>query len=193
MAGPRASGYRRHRPEDTVLYGVVEQHAERFFEEQGEQGGALPGFVREEFGRVFALWSIGTRLPSRQVHAVSIRALGGVFGNCSCIALPPASMRSSCKRRGWCPSCASRRMAEAGAHLVDNMLPHTPYRQWVLSFPWPLRLAVRGTAPMADPSAGCGHTGAVGCAAQARRRTPLRGGAHRHGDVYLTAMDGGNA
>ena len=28
----------------------------------------------------------------------------------------------------------------AGVHLVDNMLPHTPYRQWVLSFPWPLRL-----------------------------------------------------
>jgi len=29
--------------------------------------------------------------------------------------------------------------------------------------------------------------------ANARRLTPLRWGAHRHGDVHLTAMDGGNA
>ena len=29
-------------------------------------------------------------------------------------------------------------MAETGAHLVDNVLPRAPYRQWVLSFPWPL-------------------------------------------------------
>ena len=46
----------------------------------------------------------------------------------------------SCKRRGWCPSCASRRMAESGAHLVDNVLPRAACRQWVLSFPWPLRM-----------------------------------------------------
>ena len=31
-------------------------------------------------------------------------------------------------------------MAESGAHLVDNVLPQAPYRQWVLSFPWPLRM-----------------------------------------------------
>jgi hypothetical protein len=37
-------------------------------------------------------------------------------------------------------------MAETGAHRVDNVLPHTPYRQGVLSFPWSLRLAVRGPA-----------------------------------------------
>ena len=32
------------------------------------------------------------------------------------------------------------RMAESGARLVDNVLPKAPYRQWVLSFPWPLRM-----------------------------------------------------
>ena len=31
-------------------------------------------------------------------------------------------------------------MAQSGAHLVDNVLPKAPYRQWVLSFPWPLRM-----------------------------------------------------
>ena len=31
-------------------------------------------------------------------------------------------------------------MAETGAKLVDEVLPAVPYRQWVLSFPIPLRL-----------------------------------------------------
>jgi hypothetical protein len=30
-------------------------------------------------------------------------------------------------------------MVETAAHLVDNVLPAVPVRQWVLSFPWPLR------------------------------------------------------
>ena len=46
----------------------------------------------------------------------------------------------SCKRRGFCPSCGTRRMAESAALLVDKVLPHKPLRQWVLSFPFPLRL-----------------------------------------------------
>ena len=45
----------------------------------------------------------------------------------------------SCKRRGFCPSCGARRMAETAAHLVEHVLPEQPIRQWVLSFPCPLR------------------------------------------------------
>jgi hypothetical protein len=30
-------------------------------------------------------------------------------------------------------------MAEVSAHLVDNVLPEVPVRQWVISFPWTLR------------------------------------------------------
>jgi len=45
----------------------------------------------------------------------------------------------SCKRRGICPSCGTRRMAETAAYLVDHILPRVPVRQWVLSFPIPLR------------------------------------------------------
>ena len=43
------------------------------------------------------------------------------------------------ERRGFCPSCGARRMAESAALLVDDVLPHQPIRQWVLSFPFPLR------------------------------------------------------
>jgi len=48
-AGAGGAGYRLYRSEDTVLYGVVEQHADAFFEGQVEQGRGLPRFVREEF------------------------------------------------------------------------------------------------------------------------------------------------
>jgi len=34
----------------------------------------------------------------------------------------------SCKRRGFCPSCGARRMAESSALLVDEVLPHEPIR-----------------------------------------------------------------
>ena len=45
----------------------------------------------------------------------------------------------SCKRRGFCPSCGDRRMVESAAHLVDHVFPEAPVRQWVLTFPFPLR------------------------------------------------------
>ncbi len=45
----------------------------------------------------------------------------------------------SCKKRGFCPSCGARRMTEAATHLVDDVFPEKPMRQWVLTFPFQLR------------------------------------------------------
>jgi hypothetical protein len=45
----------------------------------------------------------------------------------------------SCKGRGICPSCNTRRMAELAAHLTDHVLPHLAARQWALSLPKRLR------------------------------------------------------
>ncbi|MCP3868698.1 MAG: hypothetical protein GY703_11500 [Gammaproteobacteria bacterium] len=45
----------------------------------------------------------------------------------------------SCKVRGVCPSCNTRRMTETAAHLVDHVFPPLPVRQWVLSVPKRLR------------------------------------------------------
>lgn len=45
----------------------------------------------------------------------------------------------SCKRRGVCPSCSAKRMSEISVHLIDNVLPHVAYRQWVTTFPYALR------------------------------------------------------
>ena len=48
----------------------------------------------------------------------------------------------SCKKRGFCPSCCSRKASENVVHLMDNILPHRPYRQWCISFPVALRYAL---------------------------------------------------
>ena len=45
----------------------------------------------------------------------------------------------SCKKRGFCPSCGARRMAETAAPLADAVLPERRLRQWVLSLPHALR------------------------------------------------------
>ena len=47
----------------------------------------------------------------------------------------------SCKGRGWCPSCTARRAAETGLHLA-TVLPRVTHRQWTLSLPFSVRLAV---------------------------------------------------
>jgi ribosomal protein S27E len=81
--------YVRHRPEETVLYDVVERHQGAFF-------------AHLEHGFVWVKCE-----GCRHEHLVAF----------------------SCKGRGFCPSCASRRMAETGAKLVDDILPVVPYRQ----------------------------------------------------------------
>jgi len=45
----------------------------------------------------------------------------------------------SCQRRGFCPSCIGRRMADFAARLVDRVVPVVPLRQWVLTVPHALR------------------------------------------------------
>ena len=48
-ASTLAPAYRRHRPERTALYSIIEEHYPRFLEEVEGTGGHLPAFVRQEF------------------------------------------------------------------------------------------------------------------------------------------------
>ena len=41
-----------------------------------------------------------------------------------------------------CPSCAAKRRAETPAKLIEQVLARAPMRQWVVSFPIPLRLVL---------------------------------------------------
>ena len=45
----------------------------------------------------------------------------------------------SCRRRGICPSCNTKRMVQTAAHITDNLFPRVPSRQWVISFPKRIR------------------------------------------------------
>nr|WP_251314824.1 transposase zinc-binding domain-containing protein [Escherichia coli] len=36
----------------------------------------------------------------------------------------------SCKKRGFCPSCGARRMAESARHPVEEVFGPRPVRQW---------------------------------------------------------------
>ena len=57
----------------------------------------------------------------------------------------------SCKARGFCPSCVARRMADVATHLVDEVLPEVPVRQWVCTLPAhrTFKPRIRATRPQA--------------------------------------------
>lgn len=44
-----AGRYQRHRPEQTLLYQIIEQHYPAFTAHLAQQGTVLPGYVQREF------------------------------------------------------------------------------------------------------------------------------------------------
>ena len=115
--------YQRHRPEQTLLYQIVEQHYPTFRDVMATQGKSLPIHVQQEFSEYLKCGRLEhgfLRVQCTQCRHEHLVAF-------------------SCKRRGICPSCGARRMAESAALLVDEVLPEQPIRQWVLSFPFQLR------------------------------------------------------
>lgn len=116
--------YERHKPEETLLYQLVEKYYPELKTNMEEQGAALPVHVQKEFDAYLKCGRLEHgffRVKCESCHDEKI--------------LP-----FSCKTRGFCPSCSGMRMVESAAHLVDEVFPHQPIRQWVLSVPYPLRL-----------------------------------------------------
>jgi ribosomal protein S27E len=103
---------------------LVELYYPEFTDSLAEQGKYLPKYVEREFNEFLRC--------GRLEHGF----LRVVCGDCKHEKL----VAFSCKRRGFCPSCGARRMAESAALLVDDVLKGYPIRQWVLSLPIPLRL-----------------------------------------------------
>ena len=66
-------------------------------------------------------------------------------------------MAFSCKKRGFCPSCGARRMAESARHLVEDVFGPRPVRQWVLSVPVPLRFLFASKPDAIGPVLGIVH------------------------------------
>ena len=121
--GENGYRYERHRPEQTLLYQLVEQYYPAFVAQLAAQGAELPEYVQREFEDYLKCGRLEhgfLRVRCDTCHAEHLVAF-------------------SCKRRGVCSSCGARRMVESAALLVDEVLPHEPMRQWVLSVPFPLR------------------------------------------------------
>ncbi len=115
--------YQRHQPEKTLLYQLVLKHYPDFRRQLAEEGRVLPDYVQREFEDYLKC--------GRLEH-------GFLRVRCE-TCYEKRLVAFSCKRRGFCPSCGARRMAESSALLVDEVFPHQPVRQWVLSFPFQLR------------------------------------------------------
>ena len=114
LAPPTSSArYVRHRPETTLLYQVVREYWPEFQAELASQGKHLPAFICCEFDEYLKCGRLEhgfLRVRCEACHHEKLVAF-------------------SCKRRGFCPSCGARRMADIAALLVDEILPHQPMRQ----------------------------------------------------------------
>jgi len=122
---PAVATYAPRDPSRTVLYHVIADHLETFLAslDADPEATGLPAYVEREF---YAYLRCG------------ILAHG--FLRLGCDTCPKELLLPfSCKRRGFCPSCAARRMAQTAAHLVECVIPWVPTRQWVVSVPVPLR------------------------------------------------------
>src|SRR6516164_1647466 len=130
-----ARRYVRRQPETTVLYGVVRDHVAALLDqarERSEHGLGYPRFVEREFEKFLSC---------------GLLCRGFVRIRCDSSA-EERLVAFACKTRGFCPSCTSRRMAGAAAHLVDRVLPSVPYRQWVLSMPHQVRFLLARDAAL---------------------------------------------
>src|SRR6516165_5229100 len=122
---PAVPTYAPRDPSSTVLYHVIAEHLETFLASlhDAPEATGLPAYVEREF---YDYLRCG-------ILAHGFLRLG--CDTCHHELLVPFS----CKRRGFCPSCAGRRMAQAALHRVEQVLPWVPTRQWVVPVPVPLR------------------------------------------------------
>ncbi|MGG7056584.1 transposase zinc-binding domain-containing protein [Nitrosomonas sp. ANs5] len=116
--------YERHRPEETVLYQLVQENVETFLHK-----------LKLKLGRGYPILS-----KMNSMHFLNVAPMAHGFLRLRCASCAHDKLVAySCKRRGFCLSCGGRRMAQTAAYLVDHIIPRVPVRQWVLSLPIPLR------------------------------------------------------
>ncbi|WP_409179248.1 transposase zinc-binding domain-containing protein [Enterobacter hormaechei] len=129
----QTNGYERHQPDQTLLYQLVEQHYPTFKASLEAQGQHLPRYIQQNSttSSNVAVWSMVSCGFAADCHHERLVAF-------------------SCKRRGFCPSCGARRMAEEECGAADRRsLPKEPIRQWVLWL-FPSSYAFAGSPSPAD-------------------------------------------
>ena len=105
--------YECHRPEQTTLYRLMQQHAASFIAHtEASTGAELPRFVKDE---------IDAFLECGILAHGFVRLRCGERGHDRLLAF-------SCKRRGFCPSCAARRTRGRTPHRRAAPGPVAPGR-----------------------------------------------------------------
>jgi hypothetical protein len=124
------AGYRRREPEKSLLHAVVRERLEPFLaaaRDRSPTGRGLPAHVERDL---------------RAYLDCGILARGFARVRCPDCAFERL-VAFSCKTRSY-PSCNARRMEDVADHLVHDVIPAVPVRQWVLTFPRRIRfLAAR--------------------------------------------------
>ena len=122
--------YNPSHPERTLLYHTIAEHFETWLELASV--GQFDGQGDHHTPRAYVRQAFCKYLECGIFAHGFARARCGDCGHDYFVAF-------SCKGRGVCPSCNTRRMVETAAHLTDHVLPRLPVRQWVLSVPKRLR------------------------------------------------------
>ena len=136
-SAPGTAVYRRRQPERSTVYQVMQGHLETWLagcRQADGEGLPVAGYIEEDF---------------RKYLACGILANGFARARCAGCGYD-FLIAFSCKGRGICPSCNTRRMVETAAHLNGQVFPQVPVRQWVLSFPKRLRYFLARDADLLD-------------------------------------------
>jgi hypothetical protein len=123
-----AAAYRPRRARDSPLYRFAETHYETFKREYDERFASRYGAWRCVVERtLFAFLDCGI-----EEHG---------FARMRCDACWQEFREAlSCKRRGFCPSCHSKRAVLWAEWLSSEVLAAAPHHQWVFTVPKRLRL-----------------------------------------------------
>jgi len=141
------------------LYRILQENWSGFLADVEMGGGELPAFVLDEFEAY-----LRCGIPVYGFLRVRCKDCG----HSRVVAF-------SCKRRGFCPSCLGRRMADTAAFCVDHLFPQVPARQYVLSLPYALRFKLAYSADATSVVLGA-FIGAINSDLRRRaRKRKLRG------------------
>jgi hypothetical protein len=123
-------------------------------------GGELPAFVKDELDAYFRCGILA--------HGF-LRVRCKDCGHSRVVAW-------SCKRRGFCPSCAGRRMADTAAFCVDHLFPKVPIRQYVLTVPVHFRFRMAYSPALTSAVLRCFIAAITSDLLRRARKRKLRGG-----------------
>ncbi|MGK5089669.1 transposase [Bdellovibrionota bacterium FG-2] len=169
-----AASYRPRDPTQALIYQVVQKNWLTFVRDREEEGRYLPSHIKREFQ---AFMGCGV--------------LANGFVRLKCDGCKHEKLVAfSCKKRGFCSSCGARRMSEQAAFYTDWVFPEAPVRQWVISFPMPLRYWMARDSKLLSTVLGIYIRAISGYQRKRARREGVRHG--DSGSITLVQLFGGS-